>query len=47
MISKAQLDELLDDIKKLKSSVRKANKRIAKLEKQLGEVADDVEEEEE
>jgi len=47
VISKAQLDELLDDIKKLKSSVRKANKRIAKLEKQLGEVADDVEEEEE
>ena len=48
MIDKIKLDEILDDIKKLKATVRKQNKRIQKLEKQLGEVAgDDVEEEEE
>jgi len=48
VIDKIKLDEILDDIKKLKATVRKQNKRIQKLEKQLGEVAgDDVEEEEE
>lgn len=47
VIDKAKLDEILDDIKKLKATVRKQNKRIQKLEKQLGEVTDDVGEAEE
>nr|CAB3233020.1 coronin-1B-like [Phallusia mammillata] len=35
------ITELLDDVKKLKSTVRKQNRRIAKLEKQLGDVVAD------
>ena len=42
------LEELVDDVKKLKATVRKVCRRLNSLEKQLGEVvADDVNEEEE
>jgi len=47
-IDAAKLNEILEDIKKLKATVRKQNKRLQKVEKSLGEVtAEDGEEEEE
>jgi len=48
VIDQAKLDEILDDIKKLKATVRKQNKRLQRVEKTVLDVtAEDGEEEEE
>jgi len=47
VITQEQLDGILDDIKKLKATVRKLNKKVQKFEKEIGDAAcDDGEEEE-